>query len=49
MTTTTTHRSYALSSSAEQFRDNMKRILQDAVEEIEDEQEERVKLLDAPR
>ena len=36
-------------AAAEQFRDNMKRILQDAVEEIEDEQEERVKLLDAPR
>ena len=47
--TTTTHRPYALSSSAEQFRDDMKRILQEAVEQIEDEQEEHVKTQDAPR
>ena len=36
-------------AAAEEFRDNIKRMLREAVDQIEDEQEELAKLLDAPR
>ncbi len=36
-------------AAAEEFRDNIRRILREAVDEIENEQEELAKLLDSPR